>query len=177
MANRLDRRMPAQFSACIMSIAPYRIRAATVGDAATIARHRVLMFRDMGIELGDDAAALESTSRDYFEGAVADGRYRGWMADLDGAVAAGGGLILRELLPRPGHVRGGIEAYVLNIYTEPTHRRRGLARALMHAMLEWTAGRGIARVTLHASDEGRPLYESLGFAATNEMCRPVGCRV
>jgi GNAT superfamily N-acetyltransferase len=162
-----------------MSIAPYCIRAATVADAATIARHRILMFRDMGIELGADAAALESTSRDYFEVAVTDGRYCGWMADLDGAVAAGGGLVLRELLPRPGHVRGGTEAYVLNVYTEPAHRRHGLARALMHVMLEWAAARGIARITLHASDEGRPLYESLGFAATNEMCRngPIGYRV
>jgi GNAT superfamily N-acetyltransferase len=44
-----------------------------------------------------------------------------------------------------------------------------LARALMAAILEWCRAQGIAKVTLHASDEGRPLYQSLGFTATNEM--------
>jgi len=29
-------------------------------------------------------------------------------------------------------------------------------------------------VTLHASDKGRPLYESLGFEATNEMRLKLG---
>jgi GNAT superfamily N-acetyltransferase len=58
---------------------------------------------------------------------------------------------------------------VLNVYCEPPHRRRGLARALMDAILDWCRERSISRVSLHASDEGRPLYEGLGFTATNEM--------
>jgi predicted GNAT family N-acyltransferase len=44
-----------------------------------------------------------------------------------------------------------------------------LARALMAAMLEWCKRERIAKVVLHASQDGRPLYESLGFVQTNEM--------
>lgn len=55
------------------------------------------------------------------------------------------------------------------MYTEPSHRRRGLARKIMTAMLDWCLVQGIKRITLHASDEGRPLYEKLGFFQTNEM--------
>jgi GNAT superfamily N-acetyltransferase len=58
---------------------------------------------------------------------------------------------------------------IVNVYTEPAHRRRGLARRLMVAMLDWLREQGYGTVSLHASDYGRPLYESLGFAATNEM--------
>ena len=58
---------------------------------------------------------------------------------------------------------------IVNVYTEPAYRRRGLARRLMVAMLEWAHGEGYGTVSLHASDFGRSLYESLGFKATNEM--------
>ena len=38
-------------------------------------------------------------------------------------------------------------------------------------LLAWCRRRGVARVTLHASEAGRPLYERLGFERTTEMCR------
>ena len=62
-----------------------------------------------------------------------------------------------------------MEAYVLNVYTEPEHRRSGVARAIMEAILDWSRGQLVARVTLHASNDGRSLYEALGFEPTNEM--------
>jgi predicted GNAT family acetyltransferase len=58
---------------------------------------------------------------------------------------------------------------IVNVYTEPDHRRRGLARRLMVTMLDWLRQEGYGTVSLHASDYGRALYESLGFRATNEM--------
>jgi GNAT superfamily N-acetyltransferase len=44
-----------------------------------------------------------------------------------------------------------------------------VARRLMTAIVEWCSGRGFPVAWLHASDEGRPLYESMGFEPTNEM--------
>jgi GNAT superfamily N-acetyltransferase len=58
---------------------------------------------------------------------------------------------------------------ILNVYTDPAYRRRGIARALMETMIDWCRRERFARVTLHASDDGRHLYESLGFEASNEM--------
>ena len=150
-------------------IAPYAIRPARPEDVAIVVRHRIEMFRDMGVLPDHDCAALERGSRRFLQRAIPAGEYRGWLAERDGTVVAGGGVVLRPLLPRPGHNDGGVEAYVLNVYTDPAHRRRGLARALMAAILEWSRAERVARVTLHASDEGRPLYQSLGFTATNEM--------
>ena len=49
------------------------------------------------------------------------------------------------------------------MYTEPEHRRRGLARRLMAEMIAWCRAAGLGSVSLHASDAGRPLYEALGF--------------
>ncbi len=52
---------------------------------------------------------------------------------------------------------------------EPEHRRRGIARALVERAIGWVREQGIVEVRLHASDQGRPLYEGIGFRQTNEM--------
>jgi GNAT superfamily N-acetyltransferase len=154
----------------------YRIRRATAADAGVLARHRAEMFRDMG-ELPDSLyETLVEAARAYFTQAIADGRYVGWVAALDDApseVIAGAGLQLRELLPRPDVARErlvrGPQGLVLNVYTERAWRRGGVADALMRELLQWCRGNGIESVVLHASEEGRPLYEKLGFTPTNEM--------
>jgi GNAT superfamily N-acetyltransferase len=86
-----------------------------------------------------------------------------------GEVVAGVGVVPRWLLPRPRFPRGSFDAYVLNVYTEPAHRRRGLARRLMREVLAWARRKGAAIVSLHASDAGRPVYEGLGFKEGREM--------
>ena len=60
-------------------------------------------------------------------------------------------------------------AYILNMYTEPEYRGRGIARRIMQAILNRCCVEGFGLVSLHASAQGRPLYESLGFEPTNEM--------
>ena len=55
------------------------------------------------------------------------------------------------------------------MYTEPAARRRGLAKRLLQVMTDWCREHGFSNVSLHASDAGRPLYESFGFRPTNEM--------
>lgn len=57
----------------------------------------------------------------------------------------------------------------MNMYTLPEWRRRGVARAIMAAMLSWLQAQGISAATLHATPQGQPLYEQFGFAPTNEM--------
>ena len=47
-------------------------------------------------------------------------------------------------------------------------RRSGPTR-IVRAILDWCRTQGVTRVTLHASEEGRGIYERLGFSQTNEM--------
>ena len=60
-------------------------------------------------------------------------------------------------------------AVILNVYTEIEFRKRGIARQIMLTILEWIKAQGLRGVNLHASADGRGLYEKLGFEATNEM--------
>jgi GNAT superfamily N-acetyltransferase len=63
----------------------------------------------------------------------------------------------------------GREGLVLNVYVERAWRRRGVARRLMQEIFAWASEAGIVRIVLHASADGRALYEALGFVDTNEM--------
>ena len=147
----------------------YKIRLATIDDAAIIARHRAAMFFDMRYIDEQQAQDVEINSLPMLREMLVSGEYRGWLVEFEGQIVAGGGMILRRLLPRLGCFSGGQEAYILNMFTEREHRRKNLARDLMQVMIEWCQENKMGRVSLHASDAGRPLYESLGFGTTNEM--------
>ena len=112
-------------------------------------------------------------------GALKRGEYVGWLLTPEGepaTVVAGAGVQLRNVLPHPveiGQVVGvaaGRHGTVLNVFTESAWRRRGLAELLMRHVLEWARAQRLDRLVLHASADGRALYERLGFVATNEMC-------
>lgn len=144
------------------------LREARPGDAATIAAQRAAMFVDMGTLEPGAAASLREATRVELERSLADGAYRGWLAEAGGRMVGGGGVILCRSQPRPGDL--SVErAEIVNVYVEPEWRGRGLAHALMRAMVAWCRERGFGAVSLHASEAGRSVYEELGFARTNEM--------
>jgi GNAT superfamily N-acetyltransferase len=156
-------------------VTPYRIRRCTTQDAASVARHRVEMFREMGhVPTAELAQELLEKSVLALAPILADGTYVGWLAiDDEGNVIAGAGVHIKPQLPRVSHdqrrVEDGPVPLAVNVYTEARWRHQGVARALMRVLMEWAASQGTDRVVLHASDAGRPLYESLGFRTTNEM--------
>jgi GNAT superfamily N-acetyltransferase len=145
-----------------------RIRQATVADVDIIVRHRRAMFAEMGY--GDEAAgdAMANAARPFIEGALKNASYQGWLIEDGDRVVAGGGLAVVGFQPTPLDPNPR-RAWVLNMYTEPAYRRRGLAKALLQSMIGWCREQGFRSVSLHASDAGRPLYELLGFRPTNEM--------
>ena len=147
----------------------YHLRQAAPEDAPVLAYQRRAMFAAMRWVEADEHAALENASRTQIERAIIAGSFVAWLVECDGRPVAGGGMLLRALMPRPGFLDGGTEGYLLSMWTEPEHRRKGLATRIVRAALDWCRERGIGRVSLHASDEGRLVYQRLGFASTNEM--------
>jgi GNAT superfamily N-acetyltransferase len=152
------------------------VRLATVTDAFILARHRAAMFRDMGILPDELYDSLVDASRRYFEEAVPSGEYLGWVAALagrSGEIVAGAGVQMRRALPHPNprtrQIVFGPQGVVLNVYTEPAWRRRGLAALLMRHVLDWAKVNGVRNLVLHASPDARALYQKLGFVPTNEM--------
>jgi len=144
------------------------IRTATRGDIPAILRQRRAMYEDMDYTDSEKLAAMQSIASGYLKTALANGSFRAWLASSENNVVAGGAVVIS---PWPAHPYD-LEcrrATILNVYTDPQYRRRGIARQLMQTMIDWCKREGFANVSLHASKDGRHLYESLGFEPSNEM--------
>jgi GNAT superfamily N-acetyltransferase len=81
---------------------------------------------------------------------------------VHGVVSMAAGMCHRWA-PGPNSPRG-VVGHVFNVATLPDHRRQGLSRLCMSALLEWfDQDTDAARIDLNASSAGAPLYRSLGF--------------
>jgi GNAT superfamily N-acetyltransferase len=157
----------------------FDIRLATLADIELISWHRARMFRDMGELPPELFETFRGQSRDKLHHMFARGDYIGWvvsLADEPERIVAGAGVQLREVPPHPQtnangkiDILSGRQATIQNVFTEPEWRRRGLAGHLIKRIIDWSREEGVDSLVLHASDEGRALYERLGFIATSEM--------
>lgn len=149
--------------------ADVEIRPATLDDMEHILHHRCAMFAEMGNADHEQLSILREQTQQYLAAALTRGHYRGWLAETDERrVVAGAGLVINPWPGHPGESKA-LRAWILNVYTEPPYRRRGLARQLINVMLDWCRAEDLGIVSLHASPDGRALYESMGFQPTNEM--------
>ena len=63
---------------------------------------------------------------------------------------------------------------IMNMYTRPEYRRRGIAYHMLDLLVRDAADRGIDAISLEATRMGRSLYEKYGFVKMNdEMELPV----
>ena len=133
-----------------------QIRPATAEDAPIIVCHRYPG------ETGEHLTVYEG----WLPGAFASGICLGWLAELGGRVIGGAGLMLLHWGPGrddPQPIRGRVS----NVFVEPEYRRQGVARTLMQVVLAEARARGLRILNLGTSSEGRELYASLGFQASD----------
>ena len=141
------------------------IRQADMADIPALVSLRMGLFCEVG-ELAEPLADLDlwQATSAYFSAGQADGSARSWVAEVEGEVVASGTLALFVRPPYPGNLSGR-EAYLLNMYTLPAYRKQGMASALLDAMVAHARAEQLGKVWLHASEQGRPLYERMGFVA------------
>ena len=147
----------------------FQIRVATRSDLETLLEFRMGMIGDI-FAAGEgeppwDHRAVRQANERWLE-AHMDGDFVAWLAEIDGMPAGTAAILWYPHPPGPRSL-SGLEAYILNVYTKPEFRRRGIARALMARVIAEARAVGIGRIWLRASREGRPLYEELGFGASN----------
>ena len=154
---------------------PFRIRRASAQDSDIISWHRARMFQDMGDVSGRAFEILRAKVRTRLEEWIDNGNYIGWLAtpaDEQQMIVAGAGVQLQRILPRPldvSTIGEGRQGTIVNVFTEPQWRQRGIASLLIKEIIIWSKSEQIDRLVLHASDKGRSIYERIGFVASNEM--------
>jgi GNAT superfamily N-acetyltransferase len=153
----------------------FRIRFASPDDADVIGYHRARMFHDMGQIPEHLYESFQRRSQERVREVLVSGEYVGWLASPAAEpdkIVAGAGAQLRQVLPHPATDEAfaeGRQAVIINVFTEPEWRRQGLGALLLGHVIEWSLEQKLDRLLLHASEEGRALYERFGFVSTNEM--------
>lgn len=80
----------------------------------------------------------------------------------EGQIAACAWLLLVEKPPSPRFPHGHT-GVLFNVFTKPECRRQGLAKRVMERLIEDARARALDVIELHATEDGYPLYRSLGF--------------
>ncbi|HTP54285.1 MAG TPA: GNAT family N-acetyltransferase [Thermoplasmata archaeon] len=165
MPPRLDRsaRAPA-------GPAPLRLRRARASDLELLVAHRRKMWLAIGGRLRAHLDRADPVYRRWVRRELAARHFVGFVVETpDGRPAGSGAIWLVPTQPRPGRLARPRMPYVMSMFTEPEFRGRGVATRIVRAQIRWARDRGYARLFLHASEMGRPIYARLGFAPGNEM--------
>jgi GNAT superfamily N-acetyltransferase len=147
------------------------VRRAGPRDLDLLVAHRHRMWLDIGGRLRRDLDRADPVYRRWVRRETAARRFVGFVVeDARGRPAGSGAVWLVPTQPRPGRLgRKPRMPYVMSMFTEPAVRGRGVATRIVREMIRWARRRGYARIFLHASRQGRPVYERLGFVSANEM--------
>lgn len=152
------------------------LRPSTLADLETHVAHRLALFRDMGTGSEEGLRRMAEVFRTQLRSWLVTGQCRGFLMEDAGRPVAGVLMLMRETLPTPVtplSVRG----YLFNIYTEPSHRRQGLAARLTDAALDLAREMGLEIMELHTSLEAEGLYQRMGFVPTSEMRLVMGAGI
>ena len=143
-------------------------RKATIDDLDILVNTRITVLRAAN-KLDDnvDMSEVERESRDYYEKALLDGSHTAYLVFDDGEFVGAGGVSYFRVMPTY-HNPSGRKAYIMNMYTAPDHRRRGIAYNTLDLLVKDAKAQGVAAISLEATDMGRPLYERYGFVKMND---------
>ena len=140
-------------------------RIATDKDIELMIRSRLEMLRVVN-NLSDDYEYSEdivNNSREYFLNGD-----QTTVLVLDGDKVIGcASMSYMTIMPTFSHPTGK-RAHLMNVYTNPSYRRQGIARKMVNMLIDDAWSKGATEISLDATKLGRPLYESMGFIDSNE---------
>lgn len=140
-------------------------RIASADDIGLLVQSRLEALRAVN-HLEDNHPFSEGfveASRRYF----LEGDQTTVLAVENGQVAGCATLCYLLMMPTVSHPSGR-RAHLMNVYTHPSWRRKGVARRIVSMLITEARDRGVSEISLDATATGRPLYESLGFKNSGE---------
>jgi GNAT superfamily N-acetyltransferase len=146
----------------------FTIRRATLDDLDEFIQLRLQLFRETGDLVSDEVPPdlLEAT-RTYLLANLPTNRFIAWIAEVEGILIGISGVVFLEKPPTRPNLSGK-EAYVMNMYTVPEWRGKGVATALLQEILQFVKVNTIPRVWLRTTQDAKHLYEENGFTATKD---------
>ena len=105
---------------------------------------------------------LKTALRDYYQRHMEEGTFVSWLAmDGDKIIGTSG----MSFVEKPPYFTcpSGRLGLLSSMYTDPRYRRMGIAKELLHRVVEEARAYGCGAVHITASDMGVKLYTAYGF--------------
>jgi len=144
-----------------------KYRKATINDINELARLRsdfLMEANDVSSET--ERSKVETAIKQYLKTALSDDRFVAWIALESDNIIATSGLSFSTVPPSFKCLNGKV-AYVMNMFTLSDYRNQGIGTELLKLIVDEAKNRGYTRITLHATDMGKTLYEKYGFIDSN----------
>lgn len=148
-----------------------RLHVASADDANAFVEQRIALLASLEeFAAGADLDHLRRETRAAFAEGLENGDAVTWLAvDGEGEVLGSAVLLVVRRFPslqNPSRREG----YLSHMFVRPDARRRGIGSALLAAAVAESRRRGLPRLRLHSTAEGRELYDRFGFRLrTNDM--------
>lgn len=113
-----------------------------------------------------DMGEVERQSYLYYQKALSDGSHIAYLVFDESGCIGTGGVSFFQVMPTY-HNPSGKKAYIMNMYTNPKYRRKGIAYKTLDMLIKEIKSKRISSISLEATDMGRPLYEKYGFVKMN----------
>lgn len=134
----------------------------------TSTRIEVLMAANK-LDAGVDLSLVEQQSLDYYRRALRNKDHIAYLVLDQGRVVGTGGVSFYSVMPTYDNPTGN-KAYIMNMYSNPDYRRKGIALKMLDLLINASKQRGVTYITLEATKMGKPLYQQYGFIElSNEM--------
>ena len=102
-------------------------RKATRVDLPLLVETRVKILRAANrLDDSGDLSLVQTNSQAYYEKSLSDGSHIAYLVFDDTLFVGAGGVSFYQVMPTY-HNSTGQNAYIMNLYTEPVYRRRGIA--------------------------------------------------
>ena len=135
---------------------------ASKDDIKELVRLRIAyMIDDFGGVSDHERECMEKQLPDYFNRKLGN-ELIAFIAKDDNQIVSVAYLHIIEM-PANSILLNGLYGEVLNVYTEPEYRGKGLCTQLIKNLIEYGKKRGLGRVDLSATKEGYPIYKKVGF--------------
>lgn len=148
----------------------FTVRRATIEDLDSLVTQRHKMFQEIRSGKATRLKDIDSSYRKWLKYMLSKRRIVCFLAIDKLQKPIGGGCVwIRETPPSPWTGPQLRMPYLMSMYTDPNWRGRGIASAIVKCAMAWSRKMRYRRMTLHASEAGRPIYRKLGWSRTWEM--------
>lgn len=147
-----------------IDLSKINVREIGIDEVELLTTYRMAYLTEMQGERSEEyQIRLKNDLNQYFMEAIAENRCFAFLAQQGDDILSFGAMVLKKI---PGDFNQSmyLEGDILNMYTVPFARRKGISALILQELLNEARHRGISKVSLHTSKDGEKLYREFGFS-------------